>query len=122
MARTAQAEDEIAGVPVKPGETVMIPVYAIHRHRLLWDDPDAFDPGRFAPDAAAGRHRAAFLPFGAGPRICIGMGFATMEATIILATLLARLSFALPQGWRPTPRMILTLRPAGGMRLRVERA
>jgi cytochrome P450 len=122
MARTAQAEDEIAGVPVKPGETVMIPVYAIHRHRLLWDDPDAFDPGRFAPDAAAGRHRAAFLPFGAGPRICIGMGFATMEATIILATLLAGLRFAIPQGWRPTPRMILTLRPAGGMRLQVERA
>jgi cytochrome P450 len=121
MARTAQVEDEIAGAPVKPGETVMIPVYAIHRHRLLWEDPDAFDPGRFAPEAAAGRHRAAFLPFGAGPRICIGMGFATMEATIILATLVARLSFALPQGWRPTPRMILTLRPAGGMRLRVER-
>jgi cytochrome P450 len=121
MARTAQAEDEIGGVPVRPGETVMIPVYAIHRHRLLWDDPDAFDPGRFAPDAAAGRHRAAFLPFGAGPRICIGMGFATMEATIILATLLAGLRFALPQGWRPVPRMILTLRPAGGMRLTVER-
>lgn len=121
MARTAKAEDEIAGRPVTPGETVMIPVYAIHRHRLLWDDPDAFDPGRFAPDAAARRHRAAFLPFGAGPRICIGMGFATMEATIILATLLTGLRFAIPPGWRPTPRMILTLRPAGGMRLQVER-
>jgi len=122
MARTAEAEDEIAGRPVRPGETIMVPIYAIHRHRLLWEDPDAFDPDRFTPERSAGRHRFAFLPFGAGPRICIGMGFATMEATIILATLLARLRFALPPGWRPVPRMILTLRPAGGMRLEVARA
>lgn len=121
LARTAKAEDEIAGRRVRPGDTIMLPVYAMHRHRLLWDAPDAFEPDRFAPEAAAGRHRAAFLPFGAGPRICLGMGFATMEAQIILATLLARFAFALAPGFSPRPRMILTLRPEGGMKLVAQR-
>lgn len=121
MARTAKAEDEIAGLPVAPGETVMIPIYAMHRHETLWDAPDAFDPGRFAPEAAAGRHRYAWLPFGAGPRICIGAGFAAMEAVIVFATLLARFRFTLGPGPAPRPEMLITLRPAGGARLKAER-
>ncbi|MGF1658253.1 MAG: cytochrome P450 [Rubrimonas sp.] len=121
LARTAKAEDDIGGHPVRPGDTIMLPVYAMHRHRLLWDAPDSFEPDRFAPDASAGRHRAAFLPFGAGPKICIGMGFAVMEAQILLATVLARFAFALPEGFAPRPRMILTLRPEGGMPLRAHR-
>ena len=121
LARSPIEEDEIAGRAVKPGETVMIPVYCMHRHRDLWDDPDAFDPDRFAPERAAGRHRFAFLPFGAGPRICIGASFARMEAQIILATLLARFRFSVPKGPWPRPEMLITLRPAGGARLRVHR-
>lgn len=121
MARTAKAEDALLGRPVAPGETILAPVWATHRHRALWEDPDAFDPDRFAPERAAGRHRYAFLPFGAGPRICIGAGFAMMEAQIILATLLARFRFSLAPGPAPRPEMLITLRPKGGVRLTVER-
>ena len=120
LSRTAQIHDSLCGREVRPGDTIMLPVYALHRHHLLWDDPDAFDPDRFAPDVH--RDRFAFLPFGAGPRICIGASFALQEAVIILATLLDRLEFALTARL-PQPRMILTLRPHGGVWLDVrERA
>ena len=112
LSRTAQIHDSLGGREVRPGDTIMLPVYALHRHHLLWDDPDAFDPDRFAPDVH--RDRFAFLPFGAGPRICIGASFALQEAVIILATLLDRLEFALTARL-PQPRMILTLRPHGGV-------
>lgn len=115
LSRTAQAEDRLCGREVRPGDTVMLPIYALHRHHLLWDRPDEFEPDRFqtAPD------RYAFLPFGAGPRVCIGASFALQEAVVILATLLARFRFDSVPGHVPEPRMILTLRPHGGVRLRV---
>lgn len=115
LSRTARAADTLGGREIKPGDTVMLPIYALHRHHMLWDDPDRFNPDRFAdgpPD------RFAFLPFGAGPRICIGANFALQEAVIILATLLARFRFATVPGRVPKPRMILTLRPQGGCWLR----
>lgn len=115
LSRTAQAHDRLCDREVLPGDTVMLPIYALHRHHLLWDEPDAFRPDRFLtpPD------RYAFLPFGAGPRICIGASFALQEAVIILATLLARFRFQTVPGRVPEPRMILTLRPHGGVWLRV---
>lgn len=116
LSRTARRADTLGGREIRPGDTVMLPIYALHRHRLLWDNPDAFDPGRFAPGVH--RDRFAFLPFGGGPRICIGANFALQEAAIILATLLARFDFALVPGLVPRPRMILTLRPDGGVWLR----
>ena len=115
LSRTARVADTLGGREIRPGDTVMLPIYALHRHRLLWDNPDAFDPDRFAPGVE--RDRFAFLPFGAGPRICIGANFALQEAAIILATLLARFRFALVPGHGPRPRMVLTLRPEGGVRL-----
>ncbi|WJS83241.1 cytochrome P450 [Paracoccus sp. TOH] len=116
LSRTARIHDSLGGREVRPGDTIMLPIYALHRHRLLWDDPDRFDPGRFA--AGVTRDRFAFLPFGAGPRICIGASFAMQEAVIILATLVARFRFALTAR-QPQPRMILTLRPHGGVWLQV---
>ncbi len=117
LSRAAQAHDRLCGREVRPGDTVMLPIYALHRHHLLWTNPDAFDPDRFLtpPD------RYAFLPFGAGPRICIGAGFAMREAVIILATLLSRFRFTAIAGRAPEPRMILTLRPHGGVWLNVAR-
>lgn len=117
LARTAQAPDQLCGREVRRGDNIILPIYALHRHHLLWEQPDRFDPDRFeiAPD------RYAFLPFGAGPRICIGASFAIQEAVIILATMLARFRFAPIHGRNPEPRMILTLRPHGGVWLRVER-
>lgn len=117
LSRNALAADTLCGREIRPGDTVMLPVYALHRHHMLWDDPDRFDPDRFAADAPA-RDRFAFLPFGAGPRICIGASFALQEAVIVLATLLARFRFTLTQR-RPEPRLILTLRPHGGVWLKV---
>lgn len=115
LSRTARAADRLCGREVLPGDTVMLPIYALHRHHLLWDRPEAFDPDRF--ETAPNRY--AFLPFGAGPRICIGASFAMQEAVIILATLLARFRFTAIPGREPQPRMILTLRPHGGVWLAV---
>ena len=116
LSRTARAHDMLGGREVLPGDTIMLPIYALHRHHLLWDDPDRFDPERFAPGTT--RDRFAFLPFGAGPRICIGASFALQEAVIILATLVSRFRFDL-SARQPQPRMILTLRPHGGVWLAV---
>ena len=116
VSRTAQAPDTLAGREVKKGDTVMIPIYALHRNALLWDDPDAFRPERFAEKP----QRYAYLPFGDGPRICVGASFALQEAVIILATLLAKRRFFPVQGKTPDPVMILTLRPEGGVWLTSE--
>ncbi|WP_288939031.1 cytochrome P450 [uncultured Roseovarius sp.] len=118
ISRTAMAEDTLCGREVHKGDTVMIPIYALHRNHLLWDDPDAFRPERFADRKAIPRY--AFLPFGDGPRICIGASFAIQEAVIVLATLLSRFRFTPVAGRDPDPVMILTLRPEGGVWLEAE--
>jgi cytochrome P450 len=120
LSRTAQTADNLCGREILPGDTVILPIYAVHRHHGLWQDPDAFDPDRF--DGTRKIDRFAFLPFGDGPRICIGASFALQEAVIILATLLARFRFALVDGKSPKPVMILTLRPEGGIWLKAETA
>ena len=117
LSRTAQKADELCGREVRRGDTVILPIYALHRHKKLWSDPDRFDPDRFAPGHQTDRF--AFLPFGDGPRICIGANFAIQEAVIILSTLLARFRFARIPGKDPKPVMILTLRPEGGVWLSV---
>lgn len=115
LSRTARGEDILCGREVRPGDTVMLPVYALHRNRLLWDAPDAFDPDRF--DTPVDRY--AWLPFGDGPRICIGAHFAMVEATIVLATLVSRFRFSLLPETNPRPVLVLTLRPEGGVPLGV---
>lgn len=118
ISRTALKKDTLCGRDVRPGDTVMIPIYALGRNHLLWDDPDRFDPDRFADRKSIDRY--AYLPFGDGPRICIGASFALQEAVIILATLLSRFKFTAVNGKEPDPVMILTLRPQGGVWLTAE--
>ena len=120
LSRTAMKAGTLLGREVRSGDTVMLPVYALHRHHALWPDPDRFDPDRFADPK--GIDRFAYLPFGDGPRICIGASFALQEAVIILATLLSRFRFTRIPGKEPKPVLILTLRPEGGVWLRVEPA
>jgi cytochrome P450 len=120
LSRTARKPDRLLGREVRPGDTVMLPIYALHRNRLLWRDPDQFDPDRFADPKSVDRF--AYLPFGDGPRICIGASFALQEAVIILSTLLSRYRFGRVPGKEPKPVLILTLRPEGGVWLTVERA
>ncbi len=120
LSRTAMGADTLCGREVRRGDTVMLPIYALHRNHLLWDNPDAFDPDRFADPKSIDRF--AYLPFGDGPRICIGASFALQEAVIVLATLLARFRFTRVPGKEPKPVLILTLRPEGGVWLKVDRA
>lgn len=120
VSRTAMANDVLCGREVRRGDTVMLPIYALHRSKLLWDDPDAFRPARFANRKAIDRY--AYLPFGDGPRICIGASFALQEAVIILATMLSRFKVKPVPGRDPDPVMILTLRPEGGVWLTAEPA
>ncbi|MDD9744595.1 MAG: cytochrome P450 [Marinovum algicola] len=118
ISRTARKADTLCGREVRPGDTVMVPIYALHRNALLWREPDAFRPERFADRKAVPRY--AYLPFGDGPRICIGASFAIQEAVIILATLLSRFRFTPVDGRTPGPVMIITLRPEGGVWLEAE--
>jgi cytochrome P450 len=110
LVRAALGPDRLPGLDVKRGLIVMIAPWVLHRHRRLWRDPEAFDPTRFLPDAPR-PPRFAYLPFGAGPRICIGAQFALTEATLVLAALVQRFRLALAPGERVLPRAIVTTQP-----------
>jgi cytochrome P450 len=115
--RQALAADRLGDAAVAAGDIVSIWPWLIHRHRALWDDPDAFDPARFRPEAKAGRHRFQYLPFGGGPRLCVGARFATAEALTVLAHWLRDWSFAPVPEREVRPSGMVTLRPAGGLPL-----
>ncbi len=121
MAREARAADVLAGHPVKAGTQILISPWILHRHRALWDEPDLFDPDRFAPGRREAIHRFAYLPFGAGPRICIGMAFAVQEALIILAMIVRRHRLTPAPGAQIEPMTAITLRPKHGLRMRLAR-
>ncbi len=116
LARNVLAADRIYDRDIRPRDTVFLNIYALHRHRMWWEDPDGFDPDNFAPEKVAARDRYLHLPFGAGPRICVGANFAMMQAQIILTSLLARFRFA-PAGPEPAPIMHMTIRPEPGVAL-----
>ena len=111
------ARTKVAGVALRPGDHITIAIYLLHRHKRLWDDPSAFDPDRFTPARSRARHRFAYLPFGAGKRICIGMRLATVEATVILASAIRRAVFAPDPHHVIRPLAKVWLRPQGGMPL-----
>ena len=96
MSRIASVADEILGVKISRGSTIIIAPYIIHRHHSLWERPDYFHPERFLPSAKDKIVPYAFLPFGAGPRVCIGQRLSQVEAVIVLATLLRSFRFSLP--------------------------
>jgi cytochrome P450 len=121
MSREALGDDEIEGQRVTKGTVVSIVPWVLHRHRLLWDRPEVFDPERFAPERAADRPRFAYIPFGGGPRICIGASFAMTEALIILSMLGQRYRLRLAPGAKIDPVGLITLRPRNGLPMIVER-
>ena len=118
ITRQVEAPFTLGGVALEPGMVLYVPIQAVHRHERLWERPDVFDPSRFMGDAARGRHRYAYLPFGAGPRICIGSAFATMEAVAILAVLLPALRLDPVSATAPEPTLKITLRPKQPLRMR----
>lgn len=119
LPRAAERDTLIADMRVEAGTTLLIPIYALHRHRSLWTDPDTFDPNRFAPEKVGVRHRFAYLPFGGGPRICIGMSFAMIEATAMLATFVRGARFFHDPTHQIRPLVRITMRSEGGMPMRV---
>jgi cytochrome P450 len=121
IAREARKDIVLDDEQIRTGSTVYVPVYAVHRHEKLWSEPDRFDPSRFEPEAAKTIDRFCYLPFGAGPRTCIGQNFAQAEAIAVMASLLRSFRLTLRPGHRPEPRLRVTLRPAGGMPMRLQR-
>jgi len=114
MSRVARNDDAIGGYSVPAGSLVLVSPYAVHRHPAHWREPAAFDPQHFAPDAVAGRHPFAYIPFGGGPRQCIGKGFASLELVLVLATILQRYDVR-PAVDTVEMEALVTLRPRGGL-------
>ena len=121
ISRVALGRDELAGEPIKPGTMIVIAPYVLHRHRALWEKPDNFDPNRFLGDARETIDRFAYLPFGVGPRICIGATFALQEASIVIGTIMRHFTLELVPGFTPWPVQKVTLRPKSGLPMIVRR-
>lgn len=119
--REAMADDELCGQQVRRGDIVTIWPWVVHRHRMLWDEPDLFNPENFDPEAKEGRNRYQYMPFGAGPRSCIGMGFAQAEALIMLSRWITAFDFGPAPGHVVQPQGDFSLRPRGGLPLKVRR-
>ncbi len=117
--RMTVEDTDLGGHAIKAGTQVIVPIYAIQRHKKLWIDPNRFDPDRFAADKESKISRYQYLPFGAGPRICIGMAFAMIEAVALLATMLRAAKYEITPGHEPKPIARVTLVPSGGMPMRV---
>ncbi len=115
------AADEILGHRIPAGAEVLIMPWLIHRKPSLWENADRFDPERFMPERVAARPRFAYIPFGAGPRICIGAAFAMTEAVLILATIAQRYRLHLKPDHPVEPQGLITLRPRYGLRMILER-
>ncbi|MGC2643058.1 MAG: cytochrome P450 [Pseudolabrys sp.] len=121
ISRVALGRDELAGEPIKPGTMIVIAPYVLHRHRALWKKPDNFNPNRFLGDARETIDRFAYLPFGVGPRICIGATFALQEASIVIGTIMRHFTLELVPGFTPWPVQKVTLRPKSGLPMIVRR-
>ena len=120
MGRMARRDVEVGGHAFAAGAMLVIPIFVIHRHRKLWDDPDRFIPARFEIEREKKLKRTQFMPFGFGPRTCIGMSFAMIEAVVLLAHFVRSARFACDSDLSPEPLSRVTLRPKGGMPLAVE--
>lgn len=119
ISRRSTAPDTLGGTEVPEGTLAIISPWVVHRRADLWPDPLAFRPERFLDPGA---HRSAYLPFGLGPRLCIGREFAIGEMAVVLDRLLATHRVAVPDGWRrPRPQAQVAVHPEGGMPLRLTR-
>jgi cytochrome P450 len=120
MLRRATRPVTIGKVDLRKGDMVLVDIIGMHRRADYFANPTRFDPDRFAPEAEKKLPKHAYLPFGAGPRICIGNHFALMEGQIALAHLAQHLSFDLVPGRDVVvPEPLITLRPRGGLPMRV---
>ncbi len=118
LGRRAVAATEIDGHVVPAGADILIAPWVTHRHPAHWDNPDLFDPDRFTPDRENARHRYAWLPFGGGPRACIGRHFSMLESVLALAVLLREYDVEAPATRMPVTAAV-TLQAVGEARVMV---
>jgi cytochrome P450 len=118
VARAASKQQQLGGFPLKKGHTVLISIYAMHRHSKFWDAADAFDPDRFLPERFG--NNPAYMPFGTGPRMCIAAQFALAEIIVVVARLLAELELA-EAGAQPQVTLQMTTRSATGLNVVAQR-
>ena len=121
LSRIAQGADEVLGYPVPAGVDVLICPYTLHRHPDFWEDPERFDPERFDPGNTS-QARYAYLPFGAGPRFCVGNHLGLMEAVFVTAMAARELRLAKVPGYRVVAEPMLSLRIRGGLPMLVRSA
>lgn len=126
VSRVALEDDVVGGVRVPKGSGVLVFPYVIHRDPQLWPNPEGFDPRRFLAPELGGtmtpdRPKQAFMPFGAGRRICVGNGFALMEGVLLAAMISQRFELDLQSGVRVRPEIAITLRPEGGLPMMLRR-
>jgi cytochrome P450 len=115
--RQAIEEDVVAGYAIPKKAIVAVSPFTLHRTPAHWDNPEGFDPDRFTPERSQGRPKNAYLPFGGGPRLCIGNAFAMMEAQIIIASIMQRARLSLVPGHPVELEPVVTLRPKHGLRV-----
>lgn len=115
LSRLAQGPDKVGGYDVPVGADVLICPYTLHRHPDFWDDPERFAPERFDPGRTANRPRYAYIPFGAGPRFCVGNNLGMMEATFVTAMVARHLRLTKVPGYEVVPEPMLSLRVRGGL-------
>ena len=120
LPREALKEETYQGTRIPKGSMVLVVPWLLHRHRKLWEKPDHFIPERFLPGGAGSPSKFAYIPFSIGPRICAGMSFGQQEALLCLATLAQSFRLRLEPGREIKPVCRLTLRPEGGLRMRIE--
>ncbi|MCB9348376.1 MAG: cytochrome P450 [Lewinellaceae bacterium] len=117
--RLCVEDDQYGDLPLPKGSRVVAYIYGIHRRPSLWDDPEAFRPERFSRERKKEYHPFAFMPFGGGPRLCIGNNFALMEMQLVLVKILQRYKLESAPGFEPELQPLITLRPRNGVMVRV---
>jgi cytochrome P450 len=120
IGRQPVAEDEILGVKIPLNGIIFISIAAIHRDPKNWERPSEFYPEHFNPELEKSRPKLAYMPFGAGPRMCIGNHFALMEMQLLLAMLVQRFDFETVEGHPIEPEPLITLKPKHGILMRVK--
>lgn len=113
--RVAVSDDQLGPYHISAGSMVVVSPFVVHRHPDFWPNPDQFDPERFTPEQVANRPRYAYIPFGGGPRICIGNSFAMMQAQLALAMVVQRYQLRLVPGHKVVPAASATTKPLYGL-------
>jgi cytochrome P450 len=119
ISRRAVEQDEVLGYTIPAGALIIISPYVVHRRPDFWEDAQKFIPARFSAEAESKRHRFSYIPFGGGPRLCIGSNFAAVEAQLILAVIAQNFRMDLDPRARIKVDALVTLRPHYGMPMRL---